>query len=85
MGTRAFALDHIDEQLVVLSFPASRANGSGELSAAEREVAMLVIRGLSNRQIAAARGTKERTVANQIASIFRKLGVGSRVELAARL
>lgn len=34
--------------------------------------------------IARRRGTSPRTVANQIASIFRKHGVGSRAELVAR-
>jgi len=31
------------------------------------------------------RSTSERTVANQLAAIYRKLGVSSRAELAARL
>jgi len=52
------------------------------LTAAERDVARLVKKGLSNAQIASARGTSANTVANQIAAIMRKLGVGSRVEIA---
>lgn len=56
-----------------------------ELSPAEREVAALAREGLSNAEIARARGVAVRTIANQLASIFRKLGVGSRVELAAVL
>ncbi len=52
------------------------------LTAAERDVARLVKKGLSNAQIASARGTSVNTVANQIAAIMRKLGVGSRVEIA---
>lgn len=55
-----------------------------ELTRAEREVASLAMAGLTNRQIAAARGGAERTVANQLANVFRKLGVGSRLELTAR-
>lgn len=54
---------------------------NGMLSRAERAVVMLALDGLSNQEIARARGTSLRTVANQIASIFRKLGVGSRPEL----
>lgn len=54
------------------------------LSAAERAVAQLAIEGASNAVIARRRGTSERTVANQLARLYRKLGVGSRAELAAR-
>ena len=44
-----------------------------------------VVAGRSNGEIAAARGRSVRTIANQVAAIFRKLGVGSRLELARRL
>jgi len=53
------------------------------LTCAEREVRALVLAGRSNAEIARARGTSLRTVANQIASMFRKLGVGSRIHLVA--
>lgn len=55
------------------------------LTQAEREVAELAARGATNAEIARARGTSPRTVANQIATIFRKLGVGSCARLAAAL
>lgn len=55
------------------------------LTAAEREVAEAVVRGHSNAEIARARGTSVRTVANQMRTLFEKLGVGSRGELRARL
>jgi DNA-binding CsgD family transcriptional regulator len=55
------------------------------LSPSERAVTVLVLQGASNAQIAALRGTSARTVANQIAGIFRKLRVNSRGELMARL
>lgn len=54
------------------------------LSRSEREIAVLMLQGASNSEIAASRMKSERTIANQVASIFRKLGVGSRSELAAR-
>jgi DNA-binding NarL/FixJ family response regulator len=54
------------------------------LSTSERAVAALMLRGASNAEIAEARAKSARTVANQVASIFRKLGVRSRGELAAR-
>jgi DNA-binding NarL/FixJ family response regulator len=53
------------------------------LSTAERDVARLVVAGWTNAQIAGARGSATRTVANQVASVFRKLGVDRRAELAA--
>ena len=43
-----------------------------------------MLAGMSTTAIAAERGRAERTIANQIAAIYRKLGVGSRSELAAR-
>ena len=52
------------------------------LTDAERAVAVLVLGGCSNTEIARRRGTSARTVANQLASIFRKVGVSSRAELA---
>ena len=53
------------------------------LTIAEREVALALVRGGSNAAIARARGRSVRTIANQVASIFRTLGVRSRGELAA--
>jgi DNA-binding NarL/FixJ family response regulator len=55
------------------------------LSPAEREVATLAAAGWTNAAISVHRGTSDRTVANQMASIFRKLGVSSRQELAAHI
>lgn len=55
------------------------------LTKAEADVARLAVQGLSNKQIAVRRGTSARTVANQMASLFRKLGLASRPELLARL
>lgn len=69
-------------ELAVLSFTPS---SEGRLTEAERDVALAVARGLSNGQIAKARGASARTIANQLAAIMKKLGVSSRVELAAQL
>lgn len=54
-----------------------------ELTRAEREVTGLVLEGLTNEQIAKARGTAPSTVANQLQAIFEKLGVNGRLELVA--
>lgn len=56
-----------------------------KLSSSEREVCRLINQGLSNAEIAAQRGRALRTVANQVAAIFKKVGVSSRTELIARL
>ena len=53
------------------------------LTAREREVADLVARGYSNRQIADRLVLTPGTVANHIAHILNKLGVDSRVHVAA--
>lgn len=53
------------------------------LTETERGIVSRVLRGETNAAIAAARGTSPRTVANQVARVFKKLGVGSRSELAA--
>ncbi|MBX3264268.1 MAG: helix-turn-helix transcriptional regulator [Labilithrix sp.] len=55
------------------------------LSPAEREVLRLMLNDHDGASIAASRRTSPRTIANQIASVFRKLGVRSRAELAAKL
>ena len=52
------------------------------LTESERAVAKLAREGLSNAEIGRLRGTSPRTVANQLARIYRKLGVGSRLGLA---
>jgi DNA-binding NarL/FixJ family response regulator len=55
----------------------------GGLSKREVEVAALVAQGNSNRAIAEQLVLSERTVENHIASIFTKLNVRSRAEIAA--
>jgi len=55
------------------------------LTLAEREVARLASEGLSNGDVAKARGTSVNTVARQMLVILRKLGIASRQVLAARV
>lgn len=55
------------------------------LSPAEVEVAMMALTGSTHRAIAHVRGVSERTVANQLASVYRVFGVRSKAELAARV
>lgn len=73
----------------LLDLPADRAPGEYfahllGLSPAETAVVRLALRGLRNAGIAERRGASPRTVRNQLASAYAKLGVGSRGELAAR-
>lgn len=50
-------------------------NLARRLSPGEREVARAVIEGKTHAEIASARGTSRRTVANQLASVFDKTGI----------
>ena len=63
----------------------SRLPVADVLSSAELEVAKLAAAGRTNAEIARHRSSSERTVANQMASALRKLGLRSRVELSAHL
>jgi DNA-binding CsgD family transcriptional regulator len=54
-----------------------------QLTAREREVAMLITRGLTNRQIAQLLVISPRTAENHIQHIFDKLGHSSRAQVAA--
>jgi DNA-binding CsgD family transcriptional regulator len=78
-------VQHLDEGLALLSFPLVAADVPEALSPAEQEVALQVYAGASNKEIAQARGVSARTIGNQLESIYRKLGVSSRAELALRL
>jgi DNA-binding NarL/FixJ family response regulator len=55
----------------------------GGLTARERDVAVLIARGLSNRAVAAELVLGERTVEGYVSSILNKLGYASRVQIAA--
>jgi DNA-binding NarL/FixJ family response regulator len=61
------------------------ATASGELSDAERSIVTGILGGKRVAAIAQERGTSPRTVSNQIASAYRKLGVSSRREVIALL
>jgi len=62
-----------------------RTASRGELTEAERRIAGLVAEGLTNRKVAAALFLAEHSVETALSRIYRKLGVRSRTELAARL
>jgi len=54
-----------------------------ELTQAEREVALLLLKGLSTRDIANLRDTRETTVRQQAQGVYRKANLDGRADLAA--
>jgi DNA-binding CsgD family transcriptional regulator len=62
-----------------------RAPGSDGLTSSEWRVAELVGRGHTNREVAAALYLSGKTVESHLRSVYRKLGIRSRTELARRL
>jgi DNA-binding CsgD family transcriptional regulator len=57
------------------------ARGVVKLTRAEASVVRHAARGLTNREIARTLGKSELTVRNQLASVYRKLGVTNRLRL----
>jgi DNA-binding CsgD family transcriptional regulator len=57
--------------------------GRWELSPAEREIALLLLKGLSHKEIAQIRSVSETTVRQQARSLYRKGGLSGRNDLAA--
>lgn len=66
-------------RVAALLQPAPRpAKTTTPLTAAEREVMLLLGEGLSDEEVALRRGTSARTVANQVAALLRKTGAHTR-------
>ena len=78
-------LELAGEDLHVRACRAVSSDALDQLSPAERAVAGLASLGRSDAEIARQRGASARTVENQLQSAYRKLGVHSRTELAARV
>lgn len=62
----------IDEQMV-----------AWELTPAERETALFLLKGYSHKQVAELSGRGERTVRQHAVAVYRKSGLGGRAELSA--
>ena len=73
------------QDLLIGSVPLLDESVIAPLSEAERQILEALLVGSTTAHIAEQRGTSPNTIANQIASIFQKLGVGSRTELASRV
>ncbi|MEZ4321616.1 MAG: helix-turn-helix transcriptional regulator [Myxococcota bacterium] len=54
-----------------------------DLTPAEAEVALLLLKGLSFKEIGAVRDTSERTARDQARSVYKKAGVAGRAEFSA--
>ncbi|MCA8978235.1 MAG: hypothetical protein KDC98_26140 [Planctomycetes bacterium] len=57
--------------------------GRWGLTTAEREVALLLLKGLSHKEVASTRAVSEATARQQAAAVYRKAGVAGRHDLAA--
>lgn len=69
----------------VVGLPRPDVGLAKRLPSAELAVIRSLVEGQSYREIAAARGTSTRTIANQISAVFRRLRVSGRNELVLRL
>ncbi|MCG8416730.1 MAG: LuxR C-terminal-related transcriptional regulator [Proteobacteria bacterium] len=92
-GYLSSIFDHVRGRLVsrgedvfaVLSMPMLNHHTAALLTAGERDIACHILMGCTNQQIATMRGSCATTVRNQVHTIFEKLGVDSRTQLAAKL
>jgi len=71
------------QRLTTLEQHVPRRRGETTLTAREREIAAHIAAGRSNRDVAEILVISERTVETHVASIYNKLGIESRKELAA--
>lgn len=54
-----------------------------QLTGAESEVGLLLLKGLSHKEIAEVRHTSERTIREQARALYRKAGISGRASLSA--
>jgi DNA-binding CsgD family transcriptional regulator len=64
---------------------ARRTRSPMELTDRERDVVALVVRGLTNREVAGELYVGEKTVEYHLGNVYAKLGVSSRSELRRHL
>lgn len=71
-----------ESALAGLSAAVERQFAAWGLTPAEREVALLLLKGHGHKQIAARTGRSERTVRQHAVAVYEKSGLGGRAELA---
>ena len=88
-GKVAKEFDFQDQRFLVIGTTAVAAVAAttafGDLSQAQTEVALGWAEGMSARDLAERRCTSVHTIRNQVATIYRTLGVNSRPELLSLL
>ena len=84
-GLEAETFDLHGLELLILEYPVGLKDLPSQLSTAERHVVELLGRGYPTWAIARERGVSPKTIANQLASVYRKLGVNTREELLVAL
>lgn len=72
-----------EQVLAGLSQAIDRQFDEWQLSRAEREVALLILKGAGHKQIAAQLERSERTIRQHAVDVYRKAGLQGRAELAA--
>jgi len=70
---------------VTRALNSGHGKGISRLSQRETEVARMLVKGFSAKQVASALGTSEGTVKNQRKSVYRKLGIVRATQLAGAL
>ncbi|RME67163.1 MAG: hypothetical protein D6782_03060, partial [Alphaproteobacteria bacterium] len=75
--------EELERALAGISAQIERDFDSWNLTAAEREIALLLLKGLRLKEIADIRGTSERTARQQAQAVYKKAGLEGRSELAA--
>ncbi len=82
-GELAFSDDIAHQVLTAMAAePQAQMSSMARLSERERQISMLVARGLKNRDIASELSISENTVKRHLQSIFGKTGARDRLELA---
>jgi DNA-binding CsgD family transcriptional regulator len=72
-----------EQALAGLAVAIDRQLENWHLTPAERDVAILLLKGKSHKEIGAASGRSERTIRQHAAAAYQKAGVAGRAELAA--
>lgn len=80
LDSAAFEWEGIEYHYVAVGQPSAPATTT-TLTRSEWDVAVRAMRGQSAKEIATARHTSERTVTNQLHSIYRKLDVCCRTDM----